>query len=121
MRLTEIFKIDGVPMLAPDEEMEMQFSDLDAEDTGRDESGYMHRVVIRPNMGVWSFSYSHLTDDEKAYMEGLFKGKEVFEFTHPDPEDGSPRTVTAYRSNYGITWRSVYGGWANYKFNIIEC
>ena len=40
---TDLFLIDGQPMLAPDENVEISVEDIDASDSGRDESGVMHR------------------------------------------------------------------------------
>ena len=117
------YQIDGKPMLVPDEEPSFSFTDLDSGDSGRDESGVMHRVRIREGVGTWGFSYSFLSDEELSYMEGLFKGKQQFTFTHPafGNSDGM-ETCTAYRSKYSATWKSkVTKTWSNYKFNIIQC
>lgn len=120
--LTDLFKIDGQPMFAPDADMEMQFSDLDAPETGRDESGFMHRIVVLHEMGTWSFVYSSITEAEKNQLNSLFAGKDDFVFTHPGKHDAStPETCIAYRSQYGISWRnSKTGQYRNCKFNIIE-
>lgn len=123
MTLTDLFKIDGQPMYAPDAGVEPSYADLDAADSGRDESGVMHRAVVREKVATWPFQYSALTDGEYAYLIGLFAGKATFAFTHP--KAGSSReveTTTCYCSNYSIAWRSARDGrWRNLKFNIIEC
>lgn len=120
--LTNLFTINGKPMFAPDADVEVQYNDVDAADSGRDESGFMHRIVVRYKLGTWSFVYSHLTEEEKNYMESLFPDAPDFEFGHPSRTDASVReTTTCYRSNYGIAWRTAGGDWKNYKFNIIEC
>ena len=120
---TELFKINGVPMLVPDSEVGVSYEDLDSADSGRDESGAMHRVPVRYKVGSWSFSYNHLTEAEKQYMESLFPDAADFEFTHPDRLDASvPVTSRAYRSKYSISWKNARTGlWNNYGFNIIEC
>ena len=120
---TELFKINGVPILVPDAEVGQSYEDLDSADSGRDESGVMHRIPVRYKVGSWSFSYSYLTEEEKQYMEGLFPEAADFEFTHPDRLDASAAVVCrAYRSKYGISWRNARTGlWSNYSFNIIEC
>ena len=118
-----MFRINGKPMLAPDADVAVSYADLDSSDSGRDEGGFMHRVVVRYKVGTWSFEYASLTDAERRYMEGLFAETADFEFTHPD-RLRTDQTVTtrAYRSNYGIAWHNaVTGLWNNYKFNIIEC
>lgn len=117
------FKINGKPLLAPDEGVGFSYEDLDTDDTGRDESGYMHRIVARHKVGSWSFAYSALSEEEKAYMEGLFPDEPDFEFTHPDRKDASKLVVsTCYRSKFSISWYNAKTGqWRNYGFNIIEC
>ncbi len=123
MRLTDLFKIDGQPMVPPNLDMSLSFEDLDSADSGRDESGYMHRIVIRHAVGTWSFEYAHISNDEYKYMESLFQGKKDFQFTYPSREDSTvPATTKAYRSKYGIVWHSKRtNDFRNYKFNIIEC
>jgi hypothetical protein len=119
----DFFLVNGKPMLAPDEEVALSYSDLDSDESGRDESGYMHRIVLRHKVATWSFVYSSLTEEEKRYMESLFDGLSEFEFTHPGRTDVSEKATTrCYRSSYGISWKNaVTGQWKNYKFNIIEC
>lgn len=121
--MENIFLIDGEPMLIPDADMELSFEDLDGASAGRDESGVMHRQVLRQKVGKWSFVYSRLSREEYAYMERLFAGKSHFQFTYPSltQPDGTS-TVTAYRTSHGIGWHNAKTGWfRNYKFSIIEC
>ena len=68
---SNLFQINGVPMLAQDAEVVSGFEDLDASDAGRDESGFMHRIVGRYKVGSWKFEYSHLTEEEKAEQATL--------------------------------------------------
>jgi hypothetical protein len=119
---SSLFKINGVTMFAPDMDVDMSFEDIDSADTGRDEAGVMHRVVVRYKVGTWSFVYSSVTEEEYNYMESLFPDDGTFTFTHPDRKDSS-KSVTSecYRSKYSITWKNARTGkWRNYKFNIIE-
>jgi len=120
---SDLFKINGKPMFAPDAGVGFSYEDLDSEDSGRDESGVMHRFVIRYKVGSWSFCFSKITEEERQYIESLFPDEENFEFTHPDRLDATKSvTSTCYRSKYGISWfNAVEGVWKNYKFNIIEC
>lgn len=121
--LVEFFRINGKPMFAPDEEVSLSFSDLDGNESGRDEGGYMHRIVIRYHVGTWSFSYQYITEEEMQYMESLFANAPDFEFTRPDRLDpGKLVTTRCYRSKYSIVWKNARTGqYRNYKFNIIEC
>lgn len=120
---TDLFKINGKPMLVPDAEVGTSYEDLDSSDAGRDESGVMHRSVVRYKVGSWKFEYSHITEEEKQYMENLFGNKATFQFTHPSRIDAStPETSKCYRSKYGISWRNARTGlWSGYSFSIIEC
>lgn len=123
LKFTNIFRINGKPMFAPDADIAISYSDLDSEDSGRDEAGFMHRIVIRRMMGTWSFSFFGITEEEKRYMESLFDGLDEFDLTHPDRLDAEKEVTTrCYRSKYSITWHNARTGlWRNYKFNIIEC
>lgn len=120
---TNLFTINGKPMLVPDENVNVQYEDLDSGDSGRDESGVMHRIVQRYKIGSWRFSYSNLTEMEKQYMEGLFPNAPTFSFGHPGRLDASVvETSQCYRSKYGISWQNARTGlWNGYGFDIIEC
>ena len=120
---TELFKINGRPLLVPDAEVTVSYEDLDDADSGRDESGVMHRIPVRYKVGSWSFSYAHLTEEERQYMESLFPDEPEFQFFHPDRLDsGKGATCTAYRSKYGISWKNAATGlWSGYSFKIVEC
>lgn len=123
MNLSKLFYINGEPMVQPDEEPTFSFEDLDSSDSGRDESGVMHRFMIRAKVGSWSFSYAYLTEAEKQYMENLFGEDSMFLFTRPDRVNSDKMITTeCYRSKYSISWKNARTGlWKNYKFNIIEC
>lgn len=120
---TDKFKINDQSMLAPDAEVGFSYEDLDTDDSGRDEGGYMHRVVARYKVGKWSFSYSNITEAERAHLESLFPDKPTFTFTHPDRLDATKLVEsTCYRSKYSISWfNAKLGVWKNYGFSIIEC
>ncbi len=123
MVLTPFYKIDGMAMIAPDENVEMSFEDLDSGESGRDESGYMHRIVVRHKVGVWNFCYSRLSGEEYAYMQSILPKGGSFLFTYPAGADGSDlRTCQAYLSGYSIAWRSARTkDYRNLKFSIIQC
>ena len=120
---TELFKINGVAMLVPDAQVEVSYEDLDSAESGRDESGVMHRIPVRYKVAVFRFSYDFLTEAEKQYMESLFPDGADFAFTHPQRTDAAcPVTVRAYRSKYSISWKNARTGlWSNYGFQIIGC
>lgn len=120
---SEHFFINDKPMLVPDEEIAMSYEDLDDSNTGRDESGVMHRIVVRYKVGSWPFTYAFLTEEEKQYMESLFGESADFAFRHPSRANAGESEVSrAYRSKYSISWKNARTGlWKNYNFSIIEC
>ncbi len=123
MDLTALFTVEGQPLPAPDQGVQCNYEDLDSHDAGRDEAGFMHRSLVRSKVGSWTFSYSHLTEPERAYLEGLFPPGGTFTFGHPDRLDSTKTvTCTAYRSKYNLAWFNArLGLWKNYSFTIIEC
>ncbi|MBQ8358647.1 MAG: hypothetical protein IJX37_01850 [Oscillospiraceae bacterium] len=113
--------VDGLPLLAPDVGVNISENDLDAQESGRDESGYMHRIVVRHAIKTWEFIYSVLDTEDYDYIQLLFKGKSDFQFEYRD-SDGSMKTTRAYVSKRSITLRNyATGEYKNLKFNIIEC
>ena len=120
---TDLFLINGKPILAPDEKVAVSYEDLDDGNSGRDEAGFMHRQVLRYKVPAWSFSYSYLTEQERQYMESLFPKAPTFTFTFPSDRDAAlPQEMTCYRSKYGISWKSARSGlWMGYSFQIIGC
>lgn len=112
--------IDGSPMLNPDAGIDCTCSDIE-EDSGRDESGYMHRYVIRHNLRKWAFSYSVLTAEEYKYLLSLYRNKTTFEYAFKN-EDGERETVEAYCAEISISYYSKCQGlYKNLKFEITEC
>lgn len=113
--------IDGQPILAPDADITISYEDLDSSESGRDESGFMHRVVLRTGVRKIPLQYASLTQAEYRYMESLFQGKADFQVDCRDV-DGSPLSFRAYRSKHNITIFNVRAGvFKNYTFSIIEC
>jgi len=121
--LTHLYQINGRPLFAPDADVQMSFEDLDAADSGRDESGVMHRIPVRYKVGSWQFSYSSLTQEEYAYLCGILPRAGSFTFTHPASDDCTrTESCTAYLSGYSIVWHSARTkDYRNLKFTVIEC
>lgn len=121
MQLFEDFKIDGNPMPVPDAEVELSHQDLDAGSTGRDESGVMHRIRIRPRVKTWQFQYAYLDKETFSYLEDLLSQNDVFTFTYPD-KDGTAKECQCYCTKTSISYKNTRTGmYSNYKFNINEC
>lgn len=114
------YKVDGSALLAPDEGVEISLSDLDSSDSGRDESGIMHRFVVREKSGLSDSATRCWIRKDYAYLMGLFSGKVTFPFSFP--ENGITKTCTAYCSKASVVLHSSRTGlYKNLKFNIIEC
>lgn len=112
--------IDGQPVLVPDADITIEYTDIDSEESGRDESYYMHRVVVRRGVKKWPLVYASLTREEYLYMESLFQGKDDFTVTYRD-HDGKTAECVCYRSKHSITIHNAKtGDYRNYSFNIIE-
>lgn len=120
--LTDMFKINGKPMFAPDEGVQIAWADIDSAESGRDEAGNQHRIVIRYDVASLTFNYHHISEEELAYMRSIFPKEPDFLFEYPLPEDSTQtRTVRAYRQKHSIYWKNaVTGQFRNYKFTITE-
>lgn len=119
----DLFKVNGICLPTPDRDVTMQWEDLDAPESGRDESGYMHRTLLRSKIRSWHFTYSVLTQDEFAALQSILNGPKTFTFTFPDPADPKKTlSVQAYLNQYGISWYNAkIGLYRNLKFRIVEC
>lgn len=115
------FLIDKQPILVPDADLSWEYSDLDSDETGRDEAGVMHRIVLREGVRKCTLQYESLTREEYQYMRSLFAGKSQFEVEYRD-HDGQVAKFTAYHSNHSITVHNAKTGeYKNYNPSIIEC
>ena len=122
MYTTELFTIDGQPMPVPDGDMALHIADIEASDSGLDESGVRHCFLLRQGVKSWDFSYARLDRDAYGYLESLFAGKETFLFGYPSEMDGARQEITAYRSKCSVLWHSAGDGlFRNCKFRITAC
>ena len=122
MRTTDLFTIDGKPVLVPDGDLAFSAEDMESSDSGWDENGIYHRYVLRRNVQSWDFSYSRLSREEYAYMEGLFGKKDTFTFGFISPHDGARQNIIAYRSKHSILWHCAADGqFRDYRFRITTC
>ena len=117
------YLIDGKPIPLPDQDVEMSFEDLDHADAGRDEAGFMHRLVARYKVGSWKFCYSTLTGETYRQILGLLPKSGSFTFSYPDPANPEQYLeTTAYLSRFGIVWHNgALDLYRNLQFSVIEC
>jgi hypothetical protein len=114
-------QIDKKPILVPDADVQVEFSNLESEDSGRDESGFMHRIVLRRGIRTWALSYGILSAEEYRYMESLFAGKDQFLVDYLDGQ-GRPASCIAYRCEHSLAVHNAAKGiYKNYQFSINEC
>ena len=107
--------------MVPDADIAVSFEDLDSEESGRDEAGFMHRIVLREGVRKVPLSYSSISSEGYLYMESLFKGKKTFLVDCRDV-DGNVQSFTAYRAKHSITVHNARtGSYKNYNFSIVEC
>ena len=112
--------IDGKPILVPDQDVTLEYTDLDSPETGRDDAGIMHRIVLRHNLRKFQLRYSALTREQYRYLESLFAGKPEFTVTYRD-HDGSAQEFRAYRSGHSITLHNARTGlYKNYALTLVE-
>ena len=115
------FLIDGKPVLMPDEGISITAADMEAEDSGTDESGVLHRFLLREKVLGFSLSYDVLTHEEYRYMRSLVAGKSSFRVKYRDP-DGKQLQLTAYCSGYSLALHNVrLGLYKGLKLDIQEC
>ena len=121
--ISYLYAIDGKYLLTPDAGVQMTFSDLDDGESGRDETGYMHRNILRRGVKKWQFLYSALSQEEYRYMRAVLSGSGTFSFSYPDPDEPTKtKSCNAYLSEYGVVWQSAKSGlYRNLKFDVIEC
>ena len=115
-----LYRIDGQPLLTPDADVEIQMSDMESGDSGLDESGVLHRIVVREKVRTWSFSYATLDDADYRYLQSLFAGKPTFTFQFPS--GGQAESCMAYCDKTSVVLHNSRTGlYKNLKFNIMEC
>ncbi len=114
------YLIDGKAMLAADNGADVEYTDLESDGTGLDESGVLHRDVMRFDVRSWTFTYSVLTSEEYNYLQSLFRRKTFFDFKI---RSGSgTETVKAYCGNSSLSYFSRrYQLHKNLQFTIKEC
>ena len=76
-------RINGVPMPTPDGPCEFDEYDLDTADTGRPESGVMHRERKRAKLMRHNFVWSKLTAEEAWKLRTALMPEEVTKQVNP--------------------------------------
>lgn len=112
--------IDDSPMLMPDVDIEVTYTDVETDGSGYDASGFYHRMVSRFNVRTWKFKYSVLTKEEFVYLRSLYANKQSFQFTLLNELD-QRETVTARCKPISVAYQSKRSGlYKNLNLEIIE-
>ena len=115
------FQIDSQPVLMPDADVEISMADMESDESGRDECGVLHRILLREKVKSWTLSYATLTEEEYLYLMSLISGKSSFTVQVREP-GGTVQQYSAYCSNVGITMHNKRKGlYKNLKLSISEC
>lgn len=120
-QLSDLYKINGQPIYAPDRGCKVQFESGAAEGSGRTDDFVMHITWVRRIMRKVYMTYSAMTDEEIAFILDKVQGKE-YTLTYKDPILGI-HTINCYTANSEMDlWSGVYLGglWRNVTFNCIE-
>lgn len=126
LRRTSLLQIDGQPMPEPTETADIQFRDIESDDSGSDEMGVYHREVLRFGVLSCTLTYGYLTNEDCAYLLNLLQNKTTFQFTCPvaSSADNVTQTVTrtCYCPNYGAALQRLKAGvWRDMELQIQEC
>lgn len=126
LRKTNLLQIDGNPLPEPTEPAEILFTDIESDDSGKDEAGVYHREILRFGVLSCTLTYSHLSNEECAYLFRLLENKSTFRFTCPVSSDSKDveQTVTrtCYCTDHGAALQRLKGGvWRDAKLQIQEC
>lgn len=114
------WKVDGKSMLDPDEGIAVKKRNVESGDSGNDEGGYYHPINLRTDVYQWDFTYSCLTNEEYNYLEGLFKGKDEFEFTYLDDADNASVCIARRSGSSSVRKDRRTKQYRNYTISIIQ-
>lgn len=126
LQRTNLLQIDGQPLPAPTETADIQYTDVESDDSGADEMGVYHREVLRSGVLSCTLTYSYLDNEDCAYLLGLLQGKTTFEFTCPvastTADVTQTTTRTCYCANRGAALQRLKSGvWRDMTLQIQEC
>ena len=95
----DYYKINGVVM-PPFDEIEPETHNLYGSNTGRDESGYNHLDLIRPNIRKWKIKHRMLT---RRQIDEIKNALNPLGFTATVPHTNGMVTATCYGNITEIT------------------
>lgn len=117
---TGTWKVNDEPIYVPDAEIDIQHSNVASEDSGRDETGYMHIIWLRTDVLKVGLKYKLMTGDELKYMRERMQGKS-FSFTFAN--ENTVTTIQGYTGEINATLYTRLNGVDIYKdvsINVVE-
>lgn len=94
--------IDKRMILVPDSGVVWSYSDVLSKDSGKDESGVQHNIVLREDVRSCTLEYRYISRKEYLYMRSLWKGKQQVEITYRE-HDGTVGRFIAAKPSHKIT------------------
>lgn len=76
--MTEIYYMDGRALPPANGGVKCRRADLESGESGRDEGGFLHRVVLRTGVLSWVFSYRDLTPTACRQLLEVLPQKDCF-------------------------------------------
>ena len=121
--LDNAWTVNGTPIYCPSEGgVNISHDNIVAPKSGRDESGYMHIIWVRPDIVKVSFTYEKLTGNQVEYLRDLMQGKEfVFKY-----EDNGSKTINGYCGKISYDQKTMAthqdegGVYTNVQVNVVE-
>ena len=115
------FQIDGQPVPVPDADLSVEVVDLEAEDSGYDESGVLHRFLVRKQVHCITLLYDVLSREEYHYLRALVGGKDTFSVQYRGV-DGQPSELIGYCTGLQAALHNAKQGiYKGLKLVIREC
>ena len=126
LQRTNLLQIDGQPLPVPTETADIQYTDVESDDSGADEMGVYHREVLRSGVLSCTLTYGYLDNEDCAYLLGVLQGKTTFVFTFPVASTAADvtqtTTRTCYCANRGAALQRLKSGvWRDMTLQIQEC
>ena len=84
-------------------EYSLEISDIDSEDTGRGETGYMSRERVREGIYKLSLAFTNITSSEVLAIKNAISAEEI----SVELFDGSVETATMYSGNRTLKLKSI--------------
>ena len=119
--LTNIYQINGSPIPAPDENVQVRYQDV-GDKSLTDEAGFLHKQVLRRGVATWTLRYSYLPKAQRDKLIGLLTA-DTFWFTHPDrlDSDKADESLCYLESHTECLQSAISGDYRDVCLTIRQC